>query len=456
MGSDGGIVDWPSVSLLELTETPATYGVVQPGHDTANGVPMLRVNNFSGNTINLQNVLRISPTVEAKYERTRIKAGDVLITIVGSVGQVAVVPTELAGWNIARAVAMIRPIDLELSRWIAFALRSPFAQHQLGVAANTTVQTTINLKDLRALRVPMPRDEVRDGVCAILGALDDRIDNLRQTNATLEAIAAALFKSWFVDFDPVRAKSEGREPEGMDPATAALFPSEFEDSELGPIPKGWRATPFGTLLANSIGGDWGSEVATNDQTERVSIIRGTDIPDLRSQSECRVPVRFTTPRKMASRALAAGDLVVEVSGGSKDQPTGRSLYVTRELLSQFDCPALPASFCRKFSPSTPQVGVLLGQHMDFIYAAGKTWEYQNQSTGIANFQTKHFLANEQVVVPSEEVLSAFCMLVGSTVERTQLLQAKRLAHLRDTLLPRLISGKLRLPDLETAVAEDLA
>src|SRR5690606_8646078 len=86
-----------------------------------------------------------------------------------------------------------------------------------------------------------------------LSALDDRIDLLRRTNVTLEAIAQALFKSWFVDFDPVRAKAEGREPEGMDPATVALFPSEFEESELGLIPKGWRIDEIGKA-APCVGG----------------------------------------------------------------------------------------------------------------------------------------------------------------------------------------------------------
>jgi len=280
----------------------------------------------------------------------------------------------------------------------------------------------------------------------VLRAIDDRVDNLRETNATLEAIAQALFKSWFVDFDPVRAKAEGREPEGMDPATAALFPSEFEDSELGPIPRGWSARPFGSLLSISIGGDWGAEYPDGESSERVAIIRGTDIPDLHAQADCRVPIRYTKPKKLVRRALAPGDLVVEVSGGSKDQPTGRSIYITEGVLSQFDCPVVPASFCRKFSPATPQVGVLLAQHMAYLYEAGKTWEYQNQSTGIANFQTKHFLQAERVMLPDGHVLAAFCELVGPIMWRRELSQARRLANIRDTLLPRLISGKLRLPE----------
>ncbi|TVQ35107.1 MAG: restriction endonuclease subunit S, partial [Wenzhouxiangella sp.] len=143
---------------------------------------MLRVNNFQGNSLNLSEVMRIAPEIEAKYGRTRIQTGDVLLTIVGSVGHVAVVPDELSGWNIARAIAMIRPKTPELSRWLSLVLRSPQAQYQLGVTANTTVQTTINLKDLRELRIPLPDDNERDAIAHILGTLDDKIELNRRRN----------------------------------------------------------------------------------------------------------------------------------------------------------------------------------------------------------------------------------------------------------------------------------
>lgn len=241
---------WMTIPLSELTASPITYGVVQPGSDTPDGFPMLRVNNFQGHILNLSQVMKIAPEIEAKYERTRIRYGDVLLTIVGSVGQVAVVPKQLNGWNIARAIAMIRPKGPELSRWISLVLRSPLAQYQLNVAANTTVQTTINLKDLRELPIPLPEKNERDAIVHILGTLDDKIELNRQMNETLEAMARALFKSWFVDFDPVRAKKDGRWKRGQSlPGLPAhlfdLFPSEFEDSELGLVPKGWSVSRLG-------------------------------------------------------------------------------------------------------------------------------------------------------------------------------------------------------------------
>ncbi len=286
-----------------------------------------------------------------------------------------------------------------------------------------------------------------------LKTLDDRITLLRETNATLEAMAQALFKSWFVNFDPVHAKQQGRAPEGMDAATAALFPDGFEESELGMVPKGWKLLPFGECLSHTIGGDWGSDVSDEMNNTRVAIIRGTDIPDLQACSESRVPIRFTTQKKLKSRELKAGDIVIEVSGGSKEQPTGRSILITEEILARFDCPVEPASFCRLFRPSQTDFSYLLSQHLIFIYAQGKTWEYQNQSTGIANFQTAHFLESELVAVPTDAVLKKFCEIVAPLVQQMNSQQIGLLANLRDTLLPRLISGQLRLPQAQALLQE---
>lgn len=118
----------------------------------------------------------------------------------------------------------------------------------------------LNTSILGAVPLSVPSLATQAALVSFFNALDDRIDVLRQTNATLESIAQTLFKSWFIDFDPVRAKAEGREPEGMDAETAALFPDSFEDSALGEIPKGWSVIPFGELLSFAIGGDWGAKV----------------------------------------------------------------------------------------------------------------------------------------------------------------------------------------------------
>ena len=198
--------------------------------------------------LDLSDVIRISPEVEAKYARTRLSGGEVLLTLVGSVGQVAEVPNTCAGFNVARAIGVVKPANGIDAKWIAICLRSPLSQYLLGSRANTTVQTTINLKDVRALPIPIPPPAERHRIAEFVSALDDRIALLRETNATLEAIAQALFKSWFVDFDPVCAKQQGLTPAGLDEATAALFPDSFEESALGSVPKGWSVQAVGDAV----------------------------------------------------------------------------------------------------------------------------------------------------------------------------------------------------------------
>jgi type I restriction enzyme S subunit len=376
-----------------------------------------------------------------------ISERDLYISIVGTIGLVGAVPKELSGANLTENAAKICELDESRvdGRYLGYFLRSEVGQAAIRALTVGSTQPKLALFRIAQIEVPCPPLSEQRSIATLLAALDDRITLLRETNATLEAIAQALFKSWFVDFDPVRARMEGRAPEGMDEATAALFPDGLEESALGLVPKGWRMVPFGQLLCHTIGGDWGSDSAEEKNDTRVAIIRGTDIPDLQSGGASRVPLRYTSAKKLATRKLEDGDIVLEVSGGSKDQPTGRALYLTSGLLSQFDCPVEPASFCRLLRPNTKDIGILLSQHLTFIYAQGKTWEYQNQSTGIANFQTTHFLEKELVAIPPDDLLKAFAEVVRALIERIHLTQIRELATLRDTLLPRLISGQLRLP-----------
>lgn len=342
---------------------------------------------------------------------------------------------------------VLAPRNAQDAAFVYYLARSDaFREYAIARMEGTSGRQRVPNAAVADYRFPCPPVGQRIESGKLLTALDDRITLLRETNKTLESIAQAIFKSWFVDFDPVRAKMGGRQPEGMDEATAALFPDSFEESDSGLIPKGWESKPFGELLSHTIGGDWGGEIADEKNNVRVAIIRGTDIPDLMSSAGSHVPIRYTSQKKLQSRKLQNGDIVLEVSGGSKGQPTGRSLYITNGLLEQFNCPVEPASFCRLLRPVSEGIGILLAQHMSYIYGKGKTWEYQNQSTGIANFQTTHFLKTELVAVPSSDVLGLFSNIVVPLTLRTRIMQIQELSRVRDALLPRLISGRLRLLD----------
>lgn len=396
---------------------------------------------------------------DEKLRKGKLKKNDLVLTTRGTIGNVGYFGDSIGFKHIRinSGMVILRPnAEQLLPYYLYLFLRSQVFRSQMSSLMSGSAQPQLPIRDLNRVELPIPPVREQHRICQTLGVLDNRITLLRETNKTLESIAQAIFKSWFVDFDPVRAKMEGRQPEGMDEETAALFPDSFEELEQGLVPTGWSMSSFGQCLDHTIGGDWGTEEATDINNIRVAIIRGTDIPDLQAHNTSRVPIRFTSAKKLKSRQLQSGDIVIEVSGGSKDQPTGRSLLITDEILEKFDCPVEPASFCRLFRPKNKYISHILNQKMQYLYTEGKTWEYQNQSTGIANFQTSFFLENEQVVVPTDGIYKCFLGLVAPLVSKSNSLLITSLVELRDTLLPRLISGQLRLPEAQEQVEDALS
>ena len=234
--------DWDVVTLGDLftDDRGIAVGVMYPGDHDPDGVPLIKAGDLSGSIINPKPDFRISKDKHHEYRRTALEGGELLMTLVGNVGQCAVVSPRMAGWNAARAVAVMRLSDPSDTHFVQQCLLSRPLQHLMDVWCNTTVQATLNLKEIRQLPIPWPPKKCRDSIAAFGKALDDKIELNRRMNETLEGMARALFQSWFVDFDPVRAKLDGRQPAGLDAETAALFPAAFQDSPLGPIPKGWE------------------------------------------------------------------------------------------------------------------------------------------------------------------------------------------------------------------------
>ena len=209
---------------------------------TDSGVVVLRNQNIKAGRLDLS---KPSFTDEEHYKgrtkRAIPKAGDIVITREAPMGDVCLIPEGLRCCLGQRQV-LLRPDPRKVdARFLLFALQSPYIQFQIGWNEGTgSTVSNLRIPVLESLKIPTPPMSLQVEIATTLAALDDRITLLRETNATLEAIAQALFKSWFVDFDPVRAKLEGRAPEGMEEATAALFPDGFEESALGLVPRGWR------------------------------------------------------------------------------------------------------------------------------------------------------------------------------------------------------------------------
>ena len=288
-----------------------------------------------------------------------------------------------------------------------------------------------------SVMVPLPSKEHQKSTCQVLGRIDDRITLLRETNATLEAIAQALFKSWFVDFDPVRAKMEGRTPEGMDEATAALFPDGLEESELGVVPSGWSIRTMADISTVGIGKTpprkeqhWFSEKPSDVRWVSIRDMGAVGIYANRTNEFLTAEAvdKFNVRRIPNNTVLMSFKMTIGRVAITDGEMT------TNEAIAHF-----------KLLPNAPLT-------TEYVYLHLKQFDFSTLSStsSIADAVNSKTVREIPILMPDAAVLEAFQSQVEvlfSSLKNAEH-QAQTLATLRDTLLPRLISGQLRLPEAQ--------
>ena len=192
------------VQLGTLTNRKIGYGIVQPGNSVNNGVPVIKVNNIISGLHNIEDLETTSIENDRKYSRTKLLGGELIISVVGTIGRTAIVPVDFKGCNLVRATALIDIPDSQLALWVKYYIDSPKGQEYIKGNLNTTVQPTLNIKSLVEMPIPLFTTDYRCTVVSILKAIDDKIECNRRINENLEQQAQALFKSWFVDFEPFK------------------------------------------------------------------------------------------------------------------------------------------------------------------------------------------------------------------------------------------------------------
>ena len=372
------------------------------------GVPVIRGQNMGGKWVGGEFVF-VSEDKAKSLEANKARPGDLVFTQRGTLGQVAIVPrfphTE---YIVSQSQMKLTPDpDKADVNYLYYAFLSPEQQEYI---ANTAIQTGVphtNLGILKKTPIVLPSLLVQQEIAGVLGALDDRITLLRETNATLEAIAQALFKSWFVDFDPVRAKMEGRTPEGMDEATAALFPDSFEESELGLVPKGWSVGKLEDLLV---------------------LQRGFDLPASERVAGDYPIIAASGPSGTHHIAMAKAPGVI----------TGRSGVLGRVFLAMDDYwPLNTTLWVKEFRAASPCYAYEVLKRLDFASF--------NAGSAVPTLNRNH-VHSLPYLIPPRGCVDAYELITSSlhSKVRTNQEQAHTLDTIRDSLLPRLISGQLRL------------
>lgn len=418
--------DWRYVRAMDFCAS-VRDGTHDSPKEVEAGRTLVTSRHLTSGRLDLRDAYLISDAdFEAINRRSKVDKWDVLISMIGTVGEVCLV-TEEPKFAI-KNIGLFKTKCETDGRWLYYYLRTPAAQQAIREQSRGTTQEYIPLGALRELHILIPPTLAHQRAIAhILGTLDDKIELNRRMNETLEAMARALFKSWFVDFDPVRAKAEGRDT-GLPQEIANLFPDSFEDSELGEIPKGWRV---GSIL------------------EQADLLSGgtpkTDVPaywdgpipwaSAKDVSQCGTTFLAATERtitelgvaKSATKILPAFTTVIVARGAT----TGRLTMLGHDMAMNQTCYGLRTKIDAPF--------FLYCHVRDFIdrmvsAAHGSVFDTITTSTFEAT----------KVLLPEPNLAQAFNELVAPMFEqiRRNICEASNLAVARDALLPRLLSGAL--------------
>jgi type I restriction enzyme, S subunit len=377
----------------------------------------LNAGNITSTGFDFTNCAFITRDKDSALRNGKLQRQDIVLTTRGTVGHVAyfdaAVPFDHLRIN--SGMVILRPQTSRiLPRFLYAFLRSTMFRSQVERLRTGSAQPQLPIRDIHRITLPLPPLAAQHALAHILGTLDDKVELNRQTSNTLEALARTVFKSWFIDFDPVRAKAENRAPSGMDAQTASLFPSEFVASALGLIPKGWRVATVGELAVLSRG----------KQLERERIASEGSFPVFGGAGV----MGFTTHSNADGFVISVGR--VGAHCGQFVAHRGKAWINSN------------ASLIRPADARTAEWLFFALKHVDIDVI---------KKGAAQSFVSHRDLAGLRLVWPDLPSIAAFANKVVPLLRGRDVLDAesKALARLRDELLPRLLSG-----DLSVATADN--
>lgn len=425
---------WPVCALVDAAEA-ITVGYVgsMAAEYVPRGIPFLRSQNVRPFALDLTDVAYIGPEFHGRLAKSALRAGDVVIVRTGVPGIAAVVPDDLGPANCSDLV-IVRPGRRFDSRFLCYAI-NVLAREHVSAHLVGAVQQHFNVGAARIMQLPIPSRDEQRAVAETVGALDDKIALNRRMNRTLEATAAALFRSWFMDFDPVAAKAEGRRAPGVPDAVHAAMPSDFGEFDGESVPDSWTLGTLSdvtTINAQQVGRDY--PYTEIEYVDISSVERG------RVVSTSRVELAAAPSR--ARRLVSHGDVI-----WSCVRPNHRAFV-------RIDQPPANLVVSTGFAVLTPR-----RVPSSYLYAHASTTAFADylvaraEGSAYPAVRPKDF-AHAPVLIPSLQVLTGYDAIVSPLLSRVAANERENrtLAALRDALLPQLLSGALRLRDAERAVA----
>ena len=440
------------VPLDTLFSVPQRNGLTKPKRLRGEGVKMVNMGElFAERRIQELPMDRV-PCSERELETNRLEKGDLLfarqsLTLEGA-GQSSIFLGDQE--DVVFESHLIR-CRLDKSRvdplYYFYFFESKFGKQRIGSIVEQVAAAGIRGSDLIKLPVFLPSLSEQKAIAHILGILDDKIELNQKVNQTLEEIAKAIFKSWFVDFDPVRAKAEGR-PTGLPPEISDLFPDELVDSEIGEIPKGWDLVPLGDHTELTKGRSYKSAELMDSDTALVTL------KSFKRGGGYRLDgLKPYVGKFKPEQVVVEGELIIALTDVTQAADViGKPAIVRSSSKHSKLVASLDVGIVRANESS------LLTK--EFCYFLMLSERYTQHSLGYTSGTTVLHLAKDasakfEVSIPPPELVNRFSEITSNLMKRIFVSEkeSETLSELRDTLLPKLISGELRIPDAEKFLEE---
>ena len=378
------------------------------------GFPIIDGANLKGYKVTDNLTKFVTEEKARSLSRSIARRGDVVVTISGTLGQISYIPEDSEYEEYLCSQRQFR-VTFDQSKvyvpFLVFYFHTYEGKNKILSFANQTGVPALSqpLKNFRKIKLALPEISEQKRIAGIIELINDKIELNQRINENLERQAQAVFKEWFID-NPEITK--------------------------------WQLGTFSDLIEKVRSGDWGKDTPSGNNTEMVYCIRGADIPEVRAGNRGKMPTRFILPKNYSAKQLIDGDIVVEISGGSPTQSTGRAAAISTALLNRYDKGMICTNFCKALKPISGY-SMYVFYYWQYLYYSGVFFSYENGTTGIKNLDICGFIETEPIVIAPVALVKKFdlfCQSISSKIY-TNGLENEKLMLLRDTLLPKLMAGE---------------
>lgn len=400
------------------------------------GIPVIRNYNISGGQLDLSKLSYVDEeTYESRIKRAKPVENDIIISREAPMGEACLVPGNFKCCLGQRLVLL--KIDKEKCNphYLLYALLSPYVQTQIKRINQTgSIVSNLNIPDLKKLVIPYIKDN-QNNIAQCLEVLNKKIFNNNKINKELESMAKTIYDYWFLQFE--FPNEDGK------PYKSSGGKMVWNEELKREIPEGWRVGRLNEFIMQDKGGDWGKATKEGKYTKKVTCLRGADFPSICGNAKLEAPERFIN-EKNTFKILKRGDLIIEISGGSPTQSTGRICYINTNVLKRFKNELITSNFCKAVNLIDEDFMYWFYNLWNKLYYSGVFFKYEGKTTGIKNLLFEMLCRDYPIIIPDVNLIKKYNHKIEKLFDVIQenLLENAELSSLRDFLLPLLMNGQI--------------